>query len=517
MGYRHLLIFPFVLVVLVSGCNSETKAPTKEEPTPTGDEVVNATPIVEAAPVLGPISSFTPTPNPPPLVVRELREIPGNKLQFFDNEGRSNEQWAKIVQNAEIGSLHFSEVKDVAPLEEHAEQLIGLRYIAFSELRVSDISPLARSLAKLPNLERLSLHNTQVTDLSPLAELSNLKTLYFDGTTRGFDLSSLLKLSNLESLDLTIAQVGDLSLLTELSNLESLAITVKQSNDSDLSSLVKSLTKLPIVGLSFYGTKVSDITSLARLTKLKRLHLSKTQVSDLSPLAKLRNLEKLDLVNTLVTDLSPLAELTNLTWLHVGNTDVSDLSPLTNLTKLAVLNCSGTRVSKESILQLNQALPNLNERRRVAGGRFDYSGHFHSGMSALTGKMAIDGYSLANARFSTNGRDTAQAFGVLFYKKENGVLRRWGICEFQRDWVSCSVLGDIGVNRDTLFSTLREEWKRLDRTVFPEDMEIGVDLIDSIANDDIEKAEVSSTFFNFIAVEKIVRDGTLLTIEFTPK
>ncbi len=148
------------------------------------------------------------------------------------------------------------------------------------------------------------------------------------------------------------------------------------------------------------------------------------------------------------------------------------------------------------------------------------SSEFHKGMWILAANLSKDGYFVGREEFQLNMRDMTRALtGALVHKKELGIDRRWEILrsDAKQNWVSCRVVGDVGIDRLTLFNALREEWRRLLHPLGKEDFLIGVALIDSIEKEDVEDAEESSLRFTFFATVEVLVDGrSLLTVEFVP-
>jgi Leucine-rich repeat (LRR) protein len=69
-----------------------------------------------------------------------------------------------------------------------------------------------------------------------------------------------------------------------------------------------------------------------------------------------------------VKDLLALADLMKLEMLDLNNTQVADIAPLVGLKKLRRLNLWRTRVSKEQVLSLKRALPDLQIHGPDGGG-----------------------------------------------------------------------------------------------------------------------------------------------------
>ena len=139
-------------------------------------------------------------------------------------------------------------------------------------------------------------HRAGVTDITPVARLTNLQTLYLDGTDVT-DLTPLARLTSMQVLWLRRTRVEDLSPLAELTNLRELDIV---------------------------GTRVSDLRPLARLTKMEELKFDDTTVADLTPLAGLTNLDELLLTHTDVHDLAPLSGLKSLHFLQVPEETITE-------------------------------------------------------------------------------------------------------------------------------------------------------------------------------------------------
>jgi hypothetical protein len=157
--------------------------------------------------------------------------------------------------------------------------------------------------------------------------------------------------------------IADLSPLSELPKLTGLLL--HGTSITDLRPLV-GLTALRVLTLD--GTTISDLAPLAKLRKLESLSLAEMPVTDLSPLTGLTELRRLYLEGSQVKDLLALADLMKLEMLDLNNTQVADIAPLVGLKKLRRLNLWRTRVSKEQVLSLKRALPDLQIHGPDGGG-----------------------------------------------------------------------------------------------------------------------------------------------------
>ncbi len=209
-------------------------------------------------------------------------------------------------------------------------------------------------LMALTELKSLYLDGTQVRDVTPLAALTALQTLHLRGTHVS-DVTPLGALSALQSLDLMDTQVSDVTPLGVLSALQSL--NLRGTQVSDVTPL-RTLTAL--LSLDLRGTWVSDVTPLGTLTALQSLNLWSTRVSDVTPLGALTALRSLDLRHTEVNDVTPLGALTALQSLNLWSTQVSDVTPLRALTALRSLDLRHTEVSDVTPLGALTALQSLN-------------------------------------------------------------------------------------------------------------------------------------------------------------
>jgi formylglycine-generating enzyme required for sulfatase activity/serine/threonine protein kinase/Leucine-rich repeat (LRR) protein len=160
-------------------------------------------------------------------------------------------------------------------------------------------------------VRRLTFCTDHVTDISPVRALTQLRTLYVEGTP-GYspsapdhrDKGSLADLSPLQGLRLTSLYAGhnrvaDLAPLHGMP-LQRLSLAYNREHRLDLTPLADS----PLAVLVLQQSLVSELTPLENLP-LKELRCGGTQVSDLAPLKGMPLID-LRVDQTRVTDLTPL-------------------------------------------------------------------------------------------------------------------------------------------------------------------------------------------------------------------
>ncbi|XP_026148300.1 uncharacterized protein LOC113121753 isoform X2 [Mastacembelus armatus] len=229
----------------------------------------------------------------------------------------------------------------------------------------------------VPQLRLLSIKQTKVADVSALAELSNLQTLYLDGTcVTEASLKYLATLPVLSSLSLARIPVADGNhALQIISGLKLTHLTLPGRhcvNDSGMSSLsdLSLLTELDLTGY----TQVTDqgVKQLSTLTRLKKLSLSNTQATDagLPSLWGLQELQELCLNRTAVTSRG-VAEL------------------ITCLPHLQVLGLASTQVGdtivRRGLIRCNQLVKLDLSRTRITDNGLKFLKHMHLAQVNLDG------------------------------------------------------------------------------------------------------------------------------------
>jgi len=176
------------------------------------------------------------------------------------------------------------------------------------------------------------------------------------------DLERVCLAAGREFTDAELACVG------ELTELEFLALGGAGISDGAVEHL-RGLTDLEHLSLNRATVSDAGLEHLEGMINLERLFLHGTQVGDagLEHLAGLSSLQILALGDTEVTDagLKHLEGLVNLSRLDLEETNVTDagLQHLKLLTNLETLDLARTQVTDEGVIQLRQALPNVEITR----------------------------------------------------------------------------------------------------------------------------------------------------------
>lgn len=220
-----------------------------------------------------------------------------------------------------------------------------------TELNVSytdtvDISP----LTKLTNLESLYLNGTQTANFRPIQNLARLKTLAIGSWKRSdnpiSDIRDLSGLTNLESLTIIGANLKDLEDLRALTGLTYLNISGTKAQNYDAITALHSLERLDIS-----RTKISNADLFKNLSKLRVLRANQINLSNLNSLSKSKNLKELSNTNSSLSDLSDIQRFSGLTWLDIRHTSVADLSGIEKLPLLDSLLLEGTPVTDITLLE----------------------------------------------------------------------------------------------------------------------------------------------------------------------
>lgn len=184
--------------------------------------------------------------------------------------------------------------------------------------------------------------------LNEIGQLSNLKTLYIDGSSDGLkDLSMISGLTNLENLAIVDTDILNIHFLTGFSGLKSLCLAENGK-------------------LQDY-TPIGDLVNLEYLDfDLNALHGNQPEYSGISNLKNLKHLS----LNT-VYNLDFLYELTNLEELEINLTFYNHLlEPIRNMSHLKTLTLSGCNSQYTDGFACLKELPELT-KLTIEGMSFD--------------------------------------------------------------------------------------------------------------------------------------------------
>ncbi len=211
-----------------------------------------------------------------------------------------------------------------------------------------------RPIKKLVNLEELVLRATKIKNIEVVSGLKNLRELEISGMDKDIPLSILSEITSIKTLKIEGKNISNLASLKSLSNLESLYIISKSIYDANIFADFTNLKSL-----SLYDLNIKDISPLIKLTNLESLSLNNLPIEDLTLLNKFENLKSLTLTHIKISDISPIDELQNLNTLVLGGLDVKDIKPLISLKNLRQLDLWRQSISEDQIVELKNALPNL--------------------------------------------------------------------------------------------------------------------------------------------------------------
>ncbi|NQV22751.1 MAG: protein kinase, partial [Rhodopirellula sp.] len=237
------------------------------------------------------------------------------------------------VSSVTVGGVHIVDVAD------------------FGDQQLMEFAELRRAAT---GLTELYLWDTSVTD-------AGLQYL------RGLELGIL-------SLSGRLITDAGLSPLQEIRGLGSLGL----SSTSITSEGMKTVAQMHgLVSLNLYATAVDDeaLLELRRLPNLQVITLTETKVTDagMALLAAHQNLTLLQLINCDVGDagMVHVRKLTNLTSLELAGTRVTDvgLRSLSPLTKLKKLGFNSPDVSDDSLSQVGEWFPNLEDELSIQDTR----------------------------------------------------------------------------------------------------------------------------------------------------
>src|SRR5690554_1661 len=236
-------------------------------------------------------------------------------------------------------------------------------------------------LGDLKELETLNLEETNVMDLAPLSDLSKLRILNINGT----EVSSLDALDGMGSLQKVYADQTSISeeaadnyarrnrsvlLIHQVETLQTWWDSLPEGWEAVVMEAYPGVQGKPtveelysIVGaesLDLSGSKVVKLRPIAKFKKIIKLSFNETKIHDLSPLSESRTLEVIQGNNSAVTNVEPLVHLKSLREIRLGNTNITSIAPLKRLESLSYLDVDNTEVPKWEILELVEAVPEIN-------------------------------------------------------------------------------------------------------------------------------------------------------------
>ncbi|XP_034023049.1 uncharacterized protein si:ch73-173p19.1 isoform X1 [Thalassophryne amazonica] len=306
------------------------------------------------------------------------------------------------LRNLSFLSLDQTKVTDAGMMLYLQSAPSSLTQLSLNQTAVTEAT-LAVLPTCVPQLWLLSIKHTMITDVSALSELTNLQTLYLDGTeVTEVSLEKLATHPALSSLSLAgIPVVDGNHALQIISDLKLTQLTLPGRHcvtDSGLSFLSR-LSLLSELDLKDY-TQVTNqgVSQLSSLIRLKKLSLSNTQVTDagLPPLRGLQELEELCLDRTAVTSRGAaelIVCLPHLQVLGLASTQVGDnivRNGLIHCKQLVKLNLSRTRITDNGL----KFLKNI----RLAQVNLDGTGVSQTGIASLLSLANIGSVRASNTR-----------------------------------------------------------------------------------------------------------------------
>ena len=276
----------------------------------------------------------------------------------------------KALQTLDLEECGFSNIENISALENlRALSLKGNYLINFG------------FLAELKNLETLNLEETNIMDLAPLSDLSKLRIININGT----EVSSLEPLDGRDNLEKVYAdqtsipeEVADrfainnrsVLLIHRVEDLQAWWQSLPQGWPEVLNKANPHLSGQPSVeelyrmvgadSLDLSGSSVVNLRPIVKFKKLIKLTLDNTKVHDLTPLSELRTLEEIHANSSAITNVEPLVHLKSLKELHFNSTNIGSVEPLKRLDNLQFLDIDHTEVPQWQILELVEAVPEIN-------------------------------------------------------------------------------------------------------------------------------------------------------------
>lgn len=112
------------------------------------------------------------------------------------------------------------------------------------------------------------------------------------------------------------------------------------------------------IKLNLAKTKINDLEKLHPLTNLEILDLHWSTVKDISAIKYMRNLREINFELTHIKNIDSLANLQKLERLNLNSTGIKDVRVLFKLRSLKWIDLSGVSLKKETVEELQRALPN---------------------------------------------------------------------------------------------------------------------------------------------------------------
>ena len=283
------------------------------------------------------------------------------------------------LTNIENLTLHQNQLRDLSPLTQLTKlkslniqgnpnllsgdplrTLTNLNYLDIQGTGIVDLN----FLAPLTQMSELRILGPNFNNLDPIGNLTNLKTMEFDFSSRGrngqpYDYSFMRKLTKLESIFFWDLSLQDISFLQGMSLLKSLYLRPSAAANPNIIGTLPQITELEISGVNTNGTflaslpklefleigpGLSSLTTVGKLTSLKELRIrSYTASTSFTPLSNLKNLQILRMDGTAGTDLTFLRAMPELIELQWTNSQITNLPLLSGLNKLSYVNFSGNR------------------------------------------------------------------------------------------------------------------------------------------------------------------------------
>lgn len=203
-------------------------------------------------------------------------DITISKLDFAQiAKAVSLEEFAVRVYNGGQNAEQLGKLKNVCKLKLDSVESDDFGFLtemtSLRDLTISSMTDISNSnVEKLTNLEKLSLANETGVDVRIIEKLPRLKTFFWDGSSKRYDISDVKGSQSLESFGQLFGSIESYEFFKNCPNLRTVTLFGVNGTPLDMSVFIG--TKVETIDCN--GTKFENLKALAKVKTLKSLSIT---------------------------------------------------------------------------------------------------------------------------------------------------------------------------------------------------------------------------------------------------